>query len=797
MHSRTAASRCKALALASSALCAFGAGLALPATSFGAEAADAAKAAPNAGQVEELVVTAQLRSEKLQDVPVTVNVVTGTSLAERNFHDLQQLQFTNASIQVNGRAGPGVNDYFIRGIGTGVFSNTIQYDVSIVLDGVSLGLPEMSLLQYFDVDRIETLSGPQPTLFGKNSSAGVISIITKRPELGVYGGTANASVASMNTAGAGWSERAEAVVNIPVSANSALRIGGFDTHTDPLVKDVLPNNAVHQAFDEWGVQAKYLWQPNDRFHLYLSADYGHERGLYTGAATWRLLSPATFAGRTLAASLVPFGIVPGPDNIRNSADGATGDGGSEAGGAQAEVGYNFANGFMLTDILAYRFFGPTGNSGNNDADFSSIDYANTLVTPRYDDQYSNELRLASPTGGVLEGQGGVYYSWGRFVRNSAAVQDGVGRDQNGNLLPAGITAFRGGQQFSRQVAETTSVYGQFTVHPTSDLSLIAGARYTHDSINLDVTNQACSFCLVQFFTPVNSPLRQSRQEDNLSYKFGAQYTFAPNDMVYATYTKGYKGPAFNNTASSLQAISVEPEIPTAWEVGLKSSLFDRRLTLNLSAFYEKFVNYQQATLDPVRAAVLIQNVGALVSKGLEAQFDARPTDHLTLSGSLAYIDAVADKFPNATCYTGQTAAQGCITVRPAAPGVPAIQFFDASGQTIAQAPKFTASATGRYTWRVADGFDGFASLSGYYRTKTFFGTPNTDPNTRVPAYFRLDGQIGIAGNGRWKVALYANNLLDKRVAMYIQTNTTAPGSYQQSFSDSSFRTIGVSASLKY
>jgi iron complex outermembrane receptor protein len=108
----------------------------------------------------DILVTAQRRTQRLQDVPLTVNVVSGEALQDRNFHDLQQLQYTTPSLQVNGRAGPGVNDYFIRGVGTAIFSNSIEYSVSTVLDGVVLALPEMGSQQYFDVDRIEVLSGP-------------------------------------------------------------------------------------------------------------------------------------------------------------------------------------------------------------------------------------------------------------------------------------------------------------------------------------------------------------------------------------------------------------------------------------------------------------------------------------------------------------------------------------------------------------------------------------------------------------------------------------------------------------
>jgi iron complex outermembrane receptor protein len=146
--------------------------------------------------IAEIVVTAERREEKLQEVPVAVTAITSSQLTDRVFYDPSQIQYIAPSLQANGvSSAPGIANYSIRGVGTGSFSNAIEYSVSTVLDGVVLGRPELGVVQYLDVDRIEVLRGPQGTLFGKNASAGVINIVTALPVLNVSQGKVNVEAA--------------------------------------------------------------------------------------------------------------------------------------------------------------------------------------------------------------------------------------------------------------------------------------------------------------------------------------------------------------------------------------------------------------------------------------------------------------------------------------------------------------------------------------------------------------------------------------------------------------------------
>ncbi len=731
----------------------------------------------------DIVVTAQRRTERAQDVPVAVSVVSGKELLDRSLHDVQQLQYAVPSLQANARSSaPGVGDYFIRGVGTAVFSNSIEYDVSTVIDDVVLARPELGSLQFFDVDRIEVLRGPQATLFGKNASAGVVNITTSRPKIGKAEGGVNLELAGMTTPGTGVNGRAEAYVNLPVATDSALRISAFGTYESPLVRNVNPANQSDFAFREGGGKIKYLWQPTDRFHLYLIADYAAERGVSSGAFTLRKTGVSAPLPPVLAAANAALGIVPGPDNLENGSN-APYQSSFQVGGAQLELGYDLGGGYSISNILAWRFYNLKAVA---DSDYTSASYFDTVSTPLRDRQLTDEIRFSSPSGGVVEGQGGVFLYSGTFHRDSTAAAS------LGMTLPSGVSA-RGGSTFSVQHAKSAAAFAQFTIRPVAKVRIIAGGRFTYDNISLDVRSFQGS-ALVPFF-PVGT-LNQSRDQTNFSYKLGAQYDFTRAVMGYVTYTRGYKGPAFNNTTSTIAAVAVDREIPEAWEAGLKSSLANGNITLNLAVFSELFHDYQATSLDATIGQVVLQNAGEAQSKGVEAEFTAR-AGHLTLSGGLAYVDAKFTKFPNAPCYAGQTVAQGCIILRPAAPGVPALTAYNAAGNPLVQAPKFTANASVRYQRPLSSRIDGFIGLSGYYRTDSNFSV-NKDPNTALPAYGRLDGEIGVtSSDGRWRAAVFGKNLTDKRVPSYLQSSAGTPGSYQQSFSSSSFRTIGLNLTYRY
>ncbi|MBL4801594.1 MAG: TonB-dependent receptor [Emcibacter sp.] len=730
--------------------------------------------------LDEVVVTAQRREQNIQDVAVAVTVLPGQELLKRGLHDMLQLQYATPSLQANARSSaPGISDFYIRGVGTGVFSNAIEYDVSTILDDVVLTRPQFASLQFFDVDRVEVLRGPQTTLFGKNASAGVVNVTTKRPSLGEYEVKAHFEVAAVNSPGTGFNGRLEAVVNAPITDDSAVRVSAFGIYQSAFVHNPNPNAQSDFAFREGGIKLKYLWQPTEKLHVYVIGDYARESGVATGAFTLRELNVFAPFPAVLAQANDDLGIVPGPDNLQNGSN-APYESNFKVGGAQIEVGYDWENGFSLSNIFAWRFFKLEATA---DSDYTSVNYFDTVASPLDDRQFTNEIRLISPAGGVVEGQGGIFLYSGRYGRKSHA---------SANLGTP--NPLREGFLDATHRAKSVAAFAQFTVHPTDDIRLIAGGRYTYDDIALRSTGSPGT-APFSFF-PLGT-LDQARTHSNFAYKISTQYDVSEDMMAYVSYTRGYKGPAFNVTASTIAAVAVDPEIPVAWELGFKSTLFQGRATLNIALFSQMFNDYQTTSLDPLIGQTVLQNAGKAQSKGVEVEFSAKVTRSLTLHGGFAYVNAKIREFPNAPCYRSQTVAEGCIILVPGAPGRPAVTAYDASGNPLAQAPKFTVSATMRYEKPISDNLNGFASLSGYYRTESNFSI-NQDPHTKLPAYARLDMDMGVsADDDSWRLAFFVQNLTNKLIPSYIQASVGAAGAYQQSFSQSSFRVIGLNGTFRY
>jgi iron complex outermembrane receptor protein len=755
-----------------------------------AEQAPPAPAADKDTHLSEVVVTAERQSRNLQNVPVAVTAISAEALEKRQFSDPSQIRFLASSLQANPVSQtPSNADFSVRGVGTTSFSNSTEYSVSTVLDDVVLARPELGVVQYFDLDQIEVLRGPQVALWGKNASAGVVSIRSKRPEIGVYSGSVRAQGAWTDTVGTGLSGRLEGVVNIPVSADSALRISAFGIENAPLVKNVLPNNKSNLDFKEAGAKVKYLWRPNDHFYAYAIADYARESGAGQHGFTLRSVGNGVPYPAPLAQALTASGIVPGPDNLYLNADGRY-DTKYSTGGAQVEVGYHFDSGYSLTNILAWR----TASMDNiGDSDLTSANYFNAVALGLRDQQWSNELRVATPSGGFVEGQAGIYLLNGRFTRDTSAS------GTFGNPAPPG-KIFRAGSNFSTQVANSAALFGQVVLHPSDKLRLIIGGRYTYDDIKLSSTSFLDNG--VTPFFPLGT-LQQARTNQNLSYKVGVQYDVAPNVMAYATYTRGYKGPAFNNTASATAAVAVNPEIPVGTELGLKTSLFDRRVTVNVAAFRTTFHGFQTNSVDPATLLTVLENAGTARTQGLEVEFQAKPAAGLTVSGGLTWMQADYLSFLNSPCYAGQTVAQGCRVVQPATPATPtsparpAVTSYDASGQPLGNAPDFTINTSIAYEHPVTDDLIGSVSVSGYYRSRANFSN-NGNPYTWLGGYGTVDTDFGITSiKDKWRFKVFVHNIFDKRFPGIIQANTGAAGAYHQGFAPNSFRSIGAELTVNF
>lgn len=735
------------------------------------------------GQLAEIVVTAEKRRENLEKVPIAVTALSAGSLRERGITEAAQLPQLVPSLQqqsINNQVG-SVN-FAIRGIGTAIYGPQVESSVGIVVDDVAMSRAQFADVQFFDLDRVEVLRGPQGMLFGKNASAGLINIVTAKPEIGRYEASAHLSADVRDTNESGTDVIAEGAVNVPVSPESALRLSAFSNHQDAFDQDIfLPGEDL--GMRESGARLKYLLRPGDHWELLLETDYATESGPGNSVIVRRFDAPGGFiAGQDQQA-----GITPSPSNTAMAANGPTFNHFTVA-GTQANVIYNFDDGMSLTDVIAYRSY---TDSSNGDFDFLPGSIWDITSLQRDYAQFSNELRLASASGSHLEYQIGTYYL---HLKALANTQQALNLQGLFPPAPPGVTNL--GSDF-RPHAWNTSVaaFGQATLHITDRLRLSGGVRETYDDVRFsdEFLKQGHGYVFALSLYPT-VPFDNRTDNANFSYRGGVEFDIQPDIMGYATYARGYKGPTFDQLNGHL----VKPEIPDDLEVGLKATLFERRMTLNVALFDEKFHEFQAQAQEPGGATGFeTLNAGNLTSRGLEAELRARVGDGLTLSSGVTYNDAYYESFQGVACYpglpSGPVAAKGIC-----APN----NTTDASGNRLAYAPRWVGTLSVDYQHSLTQNLDWLFDVNGYYRSNLNF-TPAGDPQTRIGGYATVGAELGVqTTDGRWRLSLFGRNLTDRRIPSLILEDPLdgfygdgkLGGDYWQQFDANSFRACGVSVS---
>ena len=739
----------------------------------------------------DIIVTAQRSSQRLQDVPLSVQAVSGDALRDRGITDQRQLTTIAPTLQVQQN-----NNYTVRGIGTQSFAGTIEGSVATAVDDVTLGSRFLNGNPFLDVERIEVLNGPQGLLFGKNASAGLVNITTARPEIGRLGADFDMQGTTSDRPGENAiGAQARATLNIPVSSNSALRVSTVYTYQQPTIHYVRIGDPGRTDTDyrQYGARAKYLLEAGDRFSLYLIGEYFESRGIGSQFdSTYLALSPTSVN----AAQLNADGVRAGPRNFVQTSDAAQYRD-LDTGGAQGTLTYEFGNGMVLSNTLAWKFF---DLDQQIDGDTTGGNGANINRNQSQYDQYTNELRLALPSGGPLTGQAGLYYFRSKL--------DQVSQIAGNNLLPpfvlpgfpfcVGATVsqpsppgcpvsndyFLGTDKVYTIRNTSYAAFGQLNYDLSDRFSAFAGGRVTRDKVSLHLTQNTGRYFVVLGFP--NASYNQSYSNTNFSWKIGAQFKPSRDIMLYATYGRGYKGPGMNDAGASATAnLTVYPETTRTVELGLKSSWLDRKITANISGFYTKFNNFQIQSFDPNLRTFVIGNAARVTSKGIETLLQVKPFDALTLSASGAYIDSSFDEYAAAQCYPTQPVASCGVNGT-----------FDASGYRLAYAPKFTSTVGANFDQPIAGGDTRFVLQAEWYHRSSIETNVSHAPGSQVDAIDLMNASVGLRGSN-WNAGLFCRNCTNKVYPLSISVeagdNSANPPrlSYVQSFGLDSIRTIGL------
>lgn len=669
--------------------------------------ADTPKAAGvDAPEGQSVVVTAQKRLQIAQDVPLAVSVVGSDYIAKSGAVSLKDVVSAIPSLQFTQSQSAVQSSVTIRGVGSSGGVAGLEPSVGMYVDGVYLDRTYMGLGDFNDIERIEVLRGPQGTLFGKNTPAGVISFVTKRPSFTPSG----AVEATMGTFGL---KKVAATFTGPVVSDQlALRVSAFDSNRDGLFENTYTGAKVNDS-RSGGVRARALLRATNDVDLLFSLEHTNQRGLCCAAETGPVpdsrLASAAAAGR-------PFPSVMNPTDRKVSFDGVFSNKVSvDAAGVEA----NWTLGdYTLTGIFSVR---DTVQFGGIDADFSQLAFLNILAG-RDSGQKSLELRIASPADRLFNYVAGLYYL-------STAVTE--------NSTTTGLINNKG---FSQIDNKSWAAFGQATYAFTKQFDISAGLRYTHDKKSLFASQ-----------TPGWGSAAESGSDGKFSGMTNARYRWDKDSMVYASLTRGYKSFGFNDgqiNPALGQKRFFDAELSTSTEIGVKKEWMNRRFTTNATLFNTVFDNYQASSFSPNPSGggsvFLLQNAAKLTTRGLELELSARPNPNTELSLAYTYLNAKFDNFKTGPGITGVSTVQ------------------DLSGRTLANAPKNAFSVVGSQRWPIAGTGMTLFAWGEVSRRSDYFTGQNLDPQFAQPAYTLVNARAGIE-SGAWTLEAWVRNATDKTV----------------------------------
>ena len=726
---------------------------------------------PPDGGLGEIIVTAQRRNERLQDVPVSVQVVTGQQLAEQNRNSLESLTRTVPGVKVTS-GGTFANALYVRGIGS---SGNPAFDQSVAtfIDGVYFGRSRATGATFLDLDRIEVLKGPQTTYFGNNAIAGALNIITRRPGREIDG-----FVRALY--GEHGQYAVEAASTAPLGETVSLRVAGILEGGRGWIRNENTGDLAPERRNAAG-RATLAFDPSDAFDATLKVEaarnrtYGTDLGL---PQQWdNCPAPAPIganAGGVFCNQAIAAGV---PRDIRgNRNSGLPGQGTKlDTYGGVLTMNYRVAD-LTLTSATAYIDYNYLARGDQIGFDY----WLNThQQTERYN-QFSQEFRVTSPTGGTIEYLAGVYFQ-----------ADGLYQDFDINApftnalaplvgVPAQYLPLAWDPGFNQR-EHVWSGFGALTWNVIDRLKITGGLRWTRVDKRFRGFNRYGQAQQYYGYLPIPADVEArwsvvqgppgrtdlSRKDQQWQPSARIQYEIAPDIMVYGSYSKGFKAGGYNGVVpvGAPENLQFGPEKVDAFEVGLKSKLFDNRVLFNLSLFRSEYKDLQvdaSVFLPGINGySIVVRNAATSRAQGAEIEAQWAVTDDFRIEANVTYLDSKYLSYPNASPTSLQNYCRGnyvepfCnIFPRP----VP--QFRDLSGGRTRFAPEWSASINARYGIDLGSDLRLTAEVSPYI-TSSY--NVEEEPYVRgTHGYLRLDGRLTLAQLAQgWSVDLIGKNLTDR------------------------------------
>ena len=728
--------------------------------------------------VDELVVTAGKREQSLQDVPVSVAVVTGDTIKDLALTNLDQLsRYVPGLIIQEGGEQTGIS---IRGFGAGL-NFGIDQSVGLFVDEIYAGRERQFRGTFLDVQRVEVLKGPQGTLFGKNTIAGAVTITSGTP-------TWDPSLSTSVEYGPDTGRRAvEVVANGPITSTLAGRLAvrlaketGYMYNTLTREKEertedkIVRGTLLWKPTDQLTARGKVEWSEFDRvgrnFNISEISGFAVGRPLITNPVTLQPRTTPVDVGAAARLSTYQFydpafsfGLQPVTSKQRESAHVISKN-------AALDISYDLGSVVFrsITGVNSYK------SNDQRDVDWSPTPFLFEPITQKFT-QWSQEFRVVSDVGEHFDYIAGLYWFRTDFFvdrRTDVDINLFINPAANSNLFKWANL------RFLNQTAETYSAYAQGTWHITPDLHLTGGLRWMTETKNATDKFDRAAFGSTRFLDP-NNPAdaaliavgqqfapgiaaqahfsKGKLTEKNVTPEVKLSWDINDDIMLYASGTRGYKGGGFNSNSitPNRNDQTFRPETATAFELGGKTRLLDRRMNVNFAFFRQDFKDLQLSIWQG--NGFFLTNAGAARSQGFEADFNWVASDRLRLNGAVTLIDATYTKSVDVACNIGQLnfgQGGGCHLNAQNAP----VQDF--KGRHFA--PKYSATLGGAYTHPLGDDLELTLRADAQFRAKGEFAL---DPTIVQPAYQSLD--LGatlrpLKAGQQWTLGVVVQNVFDSQ-----------------------------------
>ena len=698
--------------------------------------------------IEEIVVTAQKRSQNLQEVPIAITAFSETMIERSGGNSLADMEFAAPSMNFGRGSRRTRGEINIRGVGS--FSRNPGFDAraSVYVDGVFVGRSGVFDQDMQGVTGVEVLRGPQGTLFGKNTISGAVNINTRKPD-------ENDETRFTVSAGDYQLRKYQIFANRRINDSAFASIALTDMSQDGFIRNDFLDADIN-GIDRMSGRAKLRLLPSDRLELNFAADFLDEDDRGGNGEGIRADS-----GVGLGFGQASFSTAPGARRVDHDAKEIET---RKFHGFSLTADYDFSDDYTFTSITAQR---EMEWYNLNEEDYTR-QFIGTSAFDEESEQFTQEFRITSPQDGAFSYVAGLYYIDQNISTNRDGTFTGLffGRPAaNSERIPTIVDVD----------AKGWAAYFNGTWRVTENVEINAGLRYTYDEKDIDFfLPNPTGFAGVLDMTG-QAPYRDSYDASDVTPKVGVNWFVNENVMIYGTYSEGFKSGGFNvDFIQTLQELPYNEETAQSVEVGVKSTLWDGRVRLNLAVFdttFEDFQVQQFQQISPTVSRIAISNAAEANSQGVELEFTIVPIEGLTLTANAAHIDAEFDSFRE--CNAG----------------------VDCTGNDLPYAPELKYFLSAEYEFSINDRGDRLYFRVDHSDTDDYFTHPENTPIVReVSGYDIQNVRVGYeSADDKWNIAVWSKNVSDSDHLRMAEINFfgVQRGHYEPP------RTVGVTASYNF